>query len=319
MLMAGPSVFANATAIKQYGATQQQEIEIQPISTQSSLQTILLSIDESMVVPTERPSMIIFTSGTSGPPKGVVHTRRYLNVPYTPQVPGIFLNCVSLWTIGAIRLLKHTLSGCRIEIIQPDPSVLWERLRKGGVEFLAAVPPVWQRMMVYFQQHLDHLPAVQREEYLRGLRRLQTSLVNGGTLIPSGLRFWQDLGRPLELCYGATELGMICLMAGQGANAHRNVISHASLSTEIPELIVALFIELPRTAHVGNNHQAFRRRSWGDADQKPERFSVVRLYIILFKNLLTLSKLSEQPQSHQSRSYGRWVLPNGRFGLARRE
>ncbi|KAJ5513406.1 NRPS-like protein biosynthetic cluster [Penicillium fimorum] len=222
MLMAGSSAFGHAADIQRYAASQQQDIQIQLISIQNPLQTVQASIDESMAISSERPSIISFTSGTSGVPKGVVFPRRYLHVAYKPPGPGVFINCTSLWTIGALRLIKHTLFARRIEIMPSDPSVLWERLRKGGTEFLTAAPSVWQNMMSYYQQHLGHLPAVQREEYLNGLHELGTSLVTGGTLISPRLQFWQDLGRPLELCYGATELGMICLRTGDRGSAHRN-------------------------------------------------------------------------------------------------
>ncbi|KAJ5835714.1 NRPS-like protein biosynthetic cluster [Penicillium robsamsonii] len=222
MLMAGSSAFSHAADIQRYAASQQQDIQIQSISIQTSLQAVQVTIDESMAISSERPSFISFTSGTSGVPKGVVFARRYLDLRYKPLGPGAFINCTSLWTIGAVRLIKQTLLARRIEIMPSDPSVLWERLRNGGAEFLAAVPPVWQNMMNHYQQHLGHLPAVQREEYLSGLRGLRTSRVNGGTLISSRLQFWKNLGKPLELCYSATELGMLCLVTGDGASAHRN-------------------------------------------------------------------------------------------------
>ncbi|KAJ5834119.1 NRPS-like protein biosynthetic cluster [Penicillium robsamsonii] len=222
VLMAGSSAFDHATAIQQYAVSQQQDIHVRSISINNPQQPILPLIEETMIVSVERPSILVFTSGTVGPPKGVVHGRRLLALPYTSAQAGIYLNCISLWTVGAVRLVKHTLYARRIEIIRPDPGVLWERLRKGGVAFLAAGIPLWQGLMEYFQQHLDHLPAAQREEYLCGLRGLNTAMVTGGTLFPSRLRFWRDLGRPLQLCYGATELGRICLITKNGLGVNRN-------------------------------------------------------------------------------------------------
>ncbi|KAJ5408557.1 NRPS-like protein biosynthetic cluster [Penicillium cosmopolitanum] len=222
VLMAGPSVSDHASAIQQYALSQQQDIHVRSISIHSPQQLIRPSIEEAMIISPERPSMLVFTSGTVGPPKGVVHARRLLDLPYTPAKPGAYLNCISLWTVGAVRLIKHTLYARRIEIIRPDPGILWERLRKGGAAFLAAVIPVWQALMEYFQQNLDHLPAAQREEYLRGLRGLNTAMVTGGTLIRSRLRFWSDLGKPLKLCYGVTELGRICLVTRNEVSVDRN-------------------------------------------------------------------------------------------------
>ncbi|KAJ5770375.1 NRPS-like protein biosynthetic cluster [Penicillium nucicola] len=222
VMMAGSRVLDHATAIQQYAVSQQQTVHVRSISIDGPQQCIAASIDETIIIAPERPSMLIFTSGTVGPPKGVVHTRHLLALPYTPLRSGIYLNCISLWTVGAVRLIKQTLHARRIEIISPDPGVLWERLRKGGVVFLAAVIPVWQGLMDYFQQNLDHLPDAQREEYLCGLRGLRTAMLTGGTLPASRLRFWNDLGKPLKLCYGATELGKICLVTGNESSADRN-------------------------------------------------------------------------------------------------
>lgn len=224
-LMAGPTVWDRASTLKDYAASQQQDIHLLPIAIHSSPGDIAPSIDETMTIAPERPSMLVFTSGTVGPPKGVVHARRLLALPDTPPWPGTYLNCVSLWTVGAVRLIKHTLRARRIEIITTDPAVLWARLRQGDIAFLAAVPPVWQGMMEYFKKEVDPLPTAQRDKYLCGLRRVRTAMVTGGTLIPSRLRFWRDLGKALKLCYGATELGKVCLITGDDSDPDRNVSS----------------------------------------------------------------------------------------------
>ena len=69
------------------------------------------------------------------------------------------------------------------------------------------VPPLWHRMMAFYQEHIANLPADQREEYLRGLRGLDVARVGTAAAAPSLMRFWRELGKPLMVTYGSTELG----------------------------------------------------------------------------------------------------------------
>ena len=222
-------MFKHSTDIQTYAASSNYAINVVPIAT-GSQHEVIASIDHDMIIHPDRPSMLLFTSGTSGPPKGVVHTRRLLDLEYRRPVNEAFLNGPSIWATSAFRVIRYTFYGRSVEIIPSDPKTLWERFRQGKVAYLAAVPPVWQGLMDYFQQTLNHLPLKQRDEYVRGIQDLRAAVVTGGTLHSSRIRFWRDIGKPITLCYGATELGRICLMTRRESDPGLSVSSCILLS-----------------------------------------------------------------------------------------
>jgi malonyl-CoA/methylmalonyl-CoA synthetase len=171
----------------------------------------LIAVSPAIEISPHRPGLLLFTSGTTGPPKGVIHARRlFYNMRRASSSTDVFLShCPPHWIGGTLPLIRHPLAGVRVEMIPSDPSVIWNRLRDGGVTIFLGPPRLWTLMMRHFQDRIaTNLPSDVVDAYVRGARQLRVAHVTGSMPYNALLRFWrEDIGRPLQVSYGSTELG----------------------------------------------------------------------------------------------------------------
>jgi malonyl-CoA/methylmalonyl-CoA synthetase len=151
-------------------------------------------------------ALVVFTSGTSGQPKGVVKRRAAIYNAVLHITPVNHASGIGL------ALLPFLLSGgCvefRVEHSEAfDARQLWDRWREGGLTFFSGVPHIYKGMMQYFEDHISNLPAEELKGYVTGLNQFKGMLC-GTSALPQVLQQkWTKLrgGKMLLTRYGGTE------------------------------------------------------------------------------------------------------------------
>jgi malonyl-CoA/methylmalonyl-CoA synthetase len=172
-------------------------------------------VRELPTVAEDRRATILYTSGTTGKPKGVVATHANLRAQMESLVEAWgwkpsdhILNVLPLHHVhGLVNILCCALySGATWETLQRfDAGEVWQRFGTRPLTLFMAVPTIYHRLIHYW--HEQH-PAIQRDlTAAAGLLRL---MVSGSAALPLQLLFkWRDLtGHLLLERYGMTEIGM---------------------------------------------------------------------------------------------------------------
>ena len=190
----------------------------------SSIDNDLLSPYE-MVVSSDKflsdsePGVVIFTSGTTGRPKGAVMRRGFVHdtalavadhYGFGPDDTMLHLLPVHHATGIGINFFPCLMSSCVIEFKSGSfsPEWTWERWRRGGITVFSGVPTIYMRMMRYFEQTLSSRSKV--DEYLQGARNIKACLCGTSALPKPIADFWTGiLGKRIVLRFGATEFGAV--------------------------------------------------------------------------------------------------------------
>ncbi len=163
----------------------------------------------------DRRALIVYTSGTTGRPKGVVTTHGNIAAQIASLVTAwewtrddCALLVLPLHHVhGIINVLGCALAvGARCEILpQFETEAAWERLSSGEITVFSAVPTIYHRLIASWEAAS---PAVQRAR-AEGCRRVRLMMSGSAALPVRTLERWRAItGHTLLERYGMTELGM---------------------------------------------------------------------------------------------------------------
>ncbi|KAK2752869.1 hypothetical protein FQN54_008022 [Arachnomyces sp. PD_36] len=181
--------------------------------------TVSFSLDsESPGVPPEKGFILLYTSGTTGRPKGVLHSRSAAHIGLQSQVESFGLTGSDTWlhhhpvhwgagcTLSVVVIISHAC----LEFCSAQFSTDWllTRLQDGDATCLY-LPPFdldalankiddWQRAQTQSQEKI----------FLSGIRNLRILCSGGVRVSPAIQAVWRDIrgGKPLVVVYAMTEL-----------------------------------------------------------------------------------------------------------------
>ena len=196
-------------------------------------------------------ALIMFTSGTTGEPKGVMLTHRSLisnvetglqMIELDPHVKTLSVLPLSHMYEQVASLLGPLSSGASIVYIPSrQPQILLRALRKEGITAMALVPQALQMLMSRIEREVEQqnrvalwrflhrlaprLPMRARRLLFRSVHRelgghLEFFTCGGAYLDPSLAQKWENMGVPILEAYGATEATALVTL---GTLRHRRV------------------------------------------------------------------------------------------------
>ncbi|KAH0368993.1 acetyl-CoA synthetase-like protein, partial [Aureobasidium melanogenum] len=165
------------------------------------------------------PGVVIFTSGTTGRPKGVVHRRGYthetalaIGEGYDIDHNDVLLHALPVHhTTGfGTSFFPFLCAGACIEFrgaASFDAKWVWDRWLQGGLTVFSAVPTIYMRLKWYFEREVQKLPLDQQMRYVKAANQFRAFLCGSSALQDGVQDFWTSLrnGSPILTRYGATE------------------------------------------------------------------------------------------------------------------
>ena len=168
------------------------------------------------VVEESRRAQIVYTSGTTGRPKGVVMTHANIRAQVTSLVEAWGWSAQDRTVLvlplhhlhGIINVLTCALwSGATCEILPRfDADETWHSIERSGLTVFMAVPTIYTRLIAAWEA----APAERQRAISEACRRMRL-MVSGSAALPvRTLERWREIsGHTLLERYGMTELGMV--------------------------------------------------------------------------------------------------------------
>ncbi len=195
-------------------------------------------------ITSERSAMILYTSGTTSRPKGVVTTHGTIAAQIMSLVEAWewspddhILLCLPLHHVhGIINVVSCALwSGAVCEMLPRfDANAVWDSIASGRLTLFMAVPTVYVKLIAAW----DAASPERRAKLSQACQRLRL-MVSGSAALPvSTLQRWKEIsGHTLLERYGMTEIGMAL------SNPLRGERVPGSVGTPLPGVEVRLVAE----------------------------------------------------------------------------
>jgi malonyl-CoA/methylmalonyl-CoA synthetase len=162
-----------------------------------------------------RPAMIIYTSGTTARPKGVVTTHANIGAQIAALVEAwewspadrLLLALPLHHVHGIINGLGSALAvGAACEVLPVfDAGIVWSRLGSGAITVFTAVPTMYRRLISLWES----ASAADQRIWSDGARRTRLMMSGSAALPVQTLERWREIaGHTLLERYGMTEIGM---------------------------------------------------------------------------------------------------------------
>lgn len=164
------------------------------------------------------PGVVIFTSGTTGQPKGAVLRRSYIHEAALAIGEGYDLthNDVLLHVLPVhhttglgTSFFPYLAVGACIEFKGGsfNAAAIWDRWLQGGITMFSGVPTVYLRLQWHFEREIAKLPALEVQKYIAAANEVRALKCGSSALQRSVQEFWTKLrnGRPILARYGASE------------------------------------------------------------------------------------------------------------------
>ena len=159
-----------------------------------------LATDHEGSLAADQPATIVFTSGSSGPPKAVLHS--YGNHYYSalgsnqnlPVEPGDrWLLSLPLYHVGGLGVIFRCCLGGGTIVFQDDQSALTEQIARERITHLSLVPTQFRRLLV-------------DPDLVKMRSSLKVILLGGGPIPTALLKRAVGAGLPVVSSYGLTEM-----------------------------------------------------------------------------------------------------------------
>lgn len=178
---------------------------------------ILESNDKHDPINPEKGLVLLFTSGTTGPPKGVLHSRRGAIAGFRAGMNKLGLSSQDTWLLqspvhwaaGFWQSFVTVAAGACVEFCANafNPDWLMERMSVGDVSCLFLTPALLDTMEEKLHAARNTWPSSRYGSVMAGFRGLRVLCSGSMPVGPVRRTAWKNLrgGKPLMVRYGMSE------------------------------------------------------------------------------------------------------------------